>query len=220
MSSFLDIVNKKAHQSSIKRLGEKIPNEILEYIEYELLNDVAKSLSSVTHNGFLYTGIIKEGEECLKVEYKSSDQVETVSMLIHYDVSLNEEGFDFEGLNEQMEKVVNGDVKEPEEPEEIEIVEEVVEKPKKTTPKKKVDPKVLDKVLDTLIEKDQKEKSKKDVVALDKALDSMVEKEKTKKKTKQAIDLLEKLTEPPKKKEINPIDVLKKIVANEKEQNN
>jgi hypothetical protein len=220
MNNYIQIITKKTHSSSINKLGKIIPKEILEYVDYDLLLRVSTSLSDVTKNSFLYTGIIKEGKDCLHVEYKSADKIDTVSMIIHYDISLNENGFDFEGLNEQMEKAIN----EPDEVVVPEIVKEKVKtkkKPKKKKVVEKIDPKALDKVLDSFVEKETKISKAKVKAAFDNAMDNIVEKEKTKQKTKQVIDLLEKITDDESdkiktKKEINPIDILKKIVSNEK----
>ena len=195
MKDFVGIITEKTHASCIKRLEGNVPSSVMEYINLELLRKVAESLSSVTQNNFIYTGIITEKEDCLYIEYKSSDKMDTISMLVHYDEELNKDGFDFEGLNLQMEKTI-GSVKT------IEKKEEIVEpETKEVLP---------------VVEDEEKEETKVDNSSSSQAngildkLDLMTdaEKKKIKPKTKQVISVMEKINNSVIKEEVveNPTE--------------
>ena len=210
MKDFVAQITRQTHETSVKKLKPVISEKVLEYLDLNLLREIAGSLTAVTQISFLYTGIITEGTECLNVEFKSSDKRETVSMVIHYDVTLNEEGFDFIGLNEQMEKLVETPVEKPAPPKKKKV--------RKKKPVKKVDPKLLDKALDTIVEKEKIVNKKKLTSAMNNALDTIVEKEKKTQKTKSVLKLLETLTEKETvvEKKSDPIDLLRKALTNEK----
>jgi len=180
-----NIISKKAHESSVKRLSD-VPPTIKKYLTEEFLTSIASSLSAITRDHFNYTGKIVQQNEKLNIFFTTSTRTDTIEMIISYENS----GFEFRNINQKLEKSLDAL---PQEVKPVSVkkkqpnpVKVVVKKEEPQEPPVKLSLDMLTKVIDA----GKKEEADQITFSMMKALQSLTIKDDIEKK----IDLLSKLT--------------------------
>lgn len=192
----LSFITKSAHDSSINSLKtNSFCDAIYKLLDFELLNEVSKSLSYITGSRYLYTGriVFNKNTNEIEVYYKGSNISNPIYISISPDEKKNKNGLKMEGLKDQVKKFIK--VKE----EEKEVKEEEIEEPEKEEKEKKVK-----------VKKDKKKNISEKVDYILNSLDEIIKKE-------------VKVEDPVEKKEVDVskkvnaiLSGLDKVIENEK----
>jgi hypothetical protein len=207
MENIKDIVVRKAHESSLKRINVKeVPPTLVKYLSLEFLNSIADCLTAVTRAAFLYTGKLQTDKNQIIVSFVSSDKKDVIDMLIKYNYKENE-GFDFVNLNNYLERSLEKP-KEVETPEVPQITQAKADefhkdlkvaikqdKPIEKPQSPKINPQQILTTLDKELKKDEEEKAKEQGKKLLNLMNSMVTKMETKDKANKMLNVLEKMVE-------------------------
>ena len=157
----LAFITKNTHDSSLNSLKSKCFCEsIYKLLNFDMLNDVAKSLTFMTNSKYIYSGriIFNEKSNEIEVYYKGADSSFPIYMILSPDESKNNDGLKFSGLSDEIKKLLNTET--PQKPLETPLIQpsEPVLKPNHPImlPENNLSEKVEEVIsnLDTIIEKE------------------------------------------------------------------
>jgi hypothetical protein len=185
------IIRQKAHEASVKSLIKNRINEnLIDKLTYEFLESIATELSGILRETFIYTGKIIVGEGYISVSYTSSSKSDEVIMKISFNHK-EDEPFEFEGLNDKLEKLVDDKEKQPKKEVKPKPVKQKIKKIEK--PKIKLNPEQMLKSLNDQVEKEEKEKKKTESDKVTKLMFKAIEKLEIKDEVNKKVELLNKI---------------------------
>lgn len=108
----VSFIAQNTHNSCINGLkSNNFGESIYKLLNFEILNEVAKSLTYLTGSKYVYTGrIVFENNE-IEVIYKGADSSFPISLLISPNEEQNKNGLKFSGLSDEIKKSLNAEPK-------------------------------------------------------------------------------------------------------------
>jgi hypothetical protein len=209
-------IRTKAHDASIKKLKTKrVPEKIISSMGLSFLEDIAESLTEVTHSTFLYTGGLTYESDKIVAKFTSSETKNVIKMIVSYNKDTMEEEYKFDSLNDVIEDNLKKEEKTPVPKKTPAKKKKTVKEPKKVEEQVAPSPKIpnFTKMVDTAIEIGNKEKEEEKRQKVQEMVDnslSELDKLENTDKINKILDALEEQV-PVKKKEDKLFSILKNV---------